>query len=375
MQQHYEVIIIGAGTAGMAAGAFLAKKGVKTLLIDSFDPPHTNGSHHGDTRIIRHAYGEGEYYVPMAVRAQELWEELEQEVGETLFLKTGILGAGNADSPFIKEIIKSAKKHQLPLEVLEPVDVKARWPQVNVPDGFIGCYESNSGVLLAEKCISAFRKVALNHQAELWTNTRVQHIEIVENGVIVDTEKGKVYGDQCIVTAGAWTKKVVEPHQLPLSPVRKTVAWFDADEESFGHNHFPGFFFMLEDESYYGFPSINGSGVKVGRMDGGQMVDPDDMDRSFGIYEEDERDVRSFLETFMPEATGFLKQGKVCLFTRTPDEDFIIDHHPQYNHVIIATGFSGHGFKFASAIGEVLMKMALGEEIEYDLSYFRIGRF
>ncbi|MFC4802606.1 N-methyl-L-tryptophan oxidase [Neobacillus sp. GCM10023253] len=375
MKKQYDVVVVGAGTAGMAAGYFLAKQGVKTLLIDSFDPPHSNGSHHGDTRIIRHAYGEGEQYVPMVLRAQHLWEELQQESEETVFLKTGILGIGPEDSPFMQEVVKSAKTYNLPLEMMDNASVKQRWPGFEVPEGYIGCFESSSGVLLSEKCISAFRKLALCQNAELWTNIRVENIEFQPNGVIVETSNDRVYADKCIITAGAWTGKLLKSLNIPLTPVRKTVAWFEADEEKYNQHQFPGFYYVLPNQMFYGFPSIDGSGVKVGRMDGGKNIDPDQVDRSFGIYQEDEEDLRSFVQAHLPDAAGQLKVGKVCLFTRTPDEDFIIDHHPDYPHVAIASGFSGHGFKFGSVFGEILANMTLGKKVEYDLSYFRIGRF
>ncbi|MCM3766271.1 N-methyl-L-tryptophan oxidase [Neobacillus niacini] len=375
MKKQYDCVVVGAGTAGMAAGYFLAKQGVKTLLIDSFDPPHSNGSHHGDTRIIRHAYGEGEQYVPMVLRAQQLWEELQQEAEETLFLKTGILGIGPEDSPFIQEVVKSAKTYNLPLEWMDSNGVKQRWPGFEVPEGYIGCFESSSGVLLSEKCIGAFRKLALSENAELWTNTRVNTIGFQPNGVIVETANDRVYADKCIVTAGAWTGKLLNSLNIPLTPVRKTVAWFEADEGKYNQYQFPGFYYVVPNQMFYGFPSIDGSGVKVGRMDGGQNIDPDQVDRSFGIYKEDEGELRSFVQAYMPDAAGKLKAGKVCLFTRTPDEDFIIDFHPDYPHVAIAGGFSGHGFKFGSVFGEILANMTLGKKVKFDLSHFRIGRF
>ncbi|GAA0330975.1 N-methyl-L-tryptophan oxidase [Bacillus carboniphilus] len=375
MIHRYEVVIVGAGTAGMSAGMFLAKKGVKTLLIDAFDPPHNQGSHHGDTRIIRHAYGEGRFYVPLALRAQSLWEELEKESGETLFLQTGILGAGNTDSPFIKETVKSAKEYDLRLEVMNAEDIQKRWSGIQLPEDFIGCFEPNSGILLAEKCVAAFRKLALRYGADLWTYTNVEALKSQEEGIEIKTNKGKVYADRCIVTAGAWTSRLLHTLEIPLTPTRKTVSWFEADETRFNANVFPGFFFQLPTQSYYGFPSIDGCGVKLGRMDGGQSIDPDNMNRTFGDFEEDEGDVRGFLQEYMPAAAGKLKQGKVCIFTRTPDEHFIMDTHPEYKNVLIAGGFSGHGFKFGSVMGEILSKLSLGEAIPFDLSHFKLGRF
>lgn len=375
MDNHYEVIIVGAGTAGLAAGSYLAEQGVKTLLIDAFDPPHSNGSHHGDTRIIRHAYGEGEQYVPFVLKAQNLWEKLQEETGEKLFLQTGILSAGPDNHPFMKEAMKSAETYQLPIEIMDRDEIMNKWPGITLPKGYNGFFERASGILFSEKCILAYRKKALKHGAELLTNTKVTNIVIHEEKVEVETENGQFTGDRCIVTAGAWNHKLLKELNLPLAPTRKTVGWFEAEESKYAAEHFPGFIFQLPDQMYYGFPSIDGCGLKIGRMDGGQIVDPDSINRQFGIYDEDEGDIRGFLETFMPQAAGRLLQGKVCIFTRTPDEDFIIDRHPDYDHVIIAGGFSGHGFKFGSAVGETLANMALGKAIEFDLSSFRVNRF
>ncbi|MFY0543857.1 N-methyl-L-tryptophan oxidase [Brevibacillus sp. H7] len=377
MEKHYEVIVVGAGSMGMAAGAYLAKQGRKTLLLDAFDPPHTFGSHHGDTRIIRHAYGEGKQYVPLALRAQQLWNELEEESGLSLFSRTGVLCAGKTGSPFIQEVKDSAEEFALPLEVLQAEEIRYRWPGITVPDEVTGCYEPVSGVLFSEDCIRAYRNMALALGATIVTHTRVERIEILSDGVIVETKEGRYAADSLVVSVGAWANKLLSSVglPLPLQPTRKTIAWFDADESLYGPNAFPAFLFHLEHEQYYGFPNFNGTGVKVGRHDTGHPVDPDAMNREFGAYPEDEGDVRSFLKRYMPQAAGTLKQGRVCLYTLTPDEHFIIDRHPLHSHVVIAAGFSGHGFKFASAVGEIASEWITTGKTSYDLSMFSLKRF
>src|SRR5690606_23349949 len=162
-----DVIVIGAGSMGMSSGYYLAKKGVKTLLVDAFDPPHTNGSHHGDTRIIRHAYGEGRKYVPLALRAEELWDELQKETNLPIFKQTGGLGFGPSDSEFIKEAIARGRQYALPLELLKAEEVSKRWPGVRLPEGFHACFEPTSGVLFSENCVKAFRQLAQEHGAAL----------------------------------------------------------------------------------------------------------------------------------------------------------------------------------------------------------------
>ena len=374
MLSHYEVIVIGAGTMGMSAGYFLAKQGVRTLLLDSFEPPHGNGSHHGDTRIIRHAYGESRQYVPLALSAHKLWHELEEESGQALFQITGVLSVGVEGSPFIDEEIVSAQTFSLPLEVLQAEEIRKRWPGIIIPDNYVGCFEPASGVLFSEECIRAYRKLALQHGATLLDHTRVQQVDMDQQGVFVHTDKGVFSADKLIISSGAWSGKIMSELDLPLQPWRKVFAWFESDSSLFQSDVFPAFIFDLPEEHYYGFPSFRGGGVKIGRRDGGHLVDPDQVNREFGILPEDEGDVRRFLETHMPRAAGKLKRGQVCMFTNTPDLHFIIDQHPTHPHVTIAAGFSGHGFKFGSVVGEILSQLAVKGETEHDISLFSILR-
>lgn len=374
--EKFDVIVVGAGSVGMAAGYELAKKGVRTLLLDAFDPPHTMGSHHGDTRIIRHAYGEGVQYVPLALRAQELWEELSGLSGKTLFARTGVLGAGPLGSPFLAEMQVSAKQFSLPLEVMSAEEINRRWEGMNLPDNFYGCYETNAGVLYSERCITAYRELATSLGAVLLTHTRVTDVQVETDHVTVTTDQGSYRSEKLLLSAGAWNPALLKSLglQLPLVPTRKTVAWFAADEQLYSSEKFPAFVFELEDSIYYGFPSIDQTGVKIGRHDGGHPIDPDQLDRTFGTYPSDEGDVRSFLETYMPQAAGPLQQGRVCIYTLTPDEHFVIDHHPEHKHVIITAGFSGHGFKFASAIGEAASQLLTDGKSTHDLSLFALNR-
>lgn len=372
----YDVAIIGAGTMGMAAGAFLAQQDAKTLLIDAFDPPHIKGSHHGDTRLIRHAYGEGHQYVTLVKRAQQLWEELEKQTGYKIFEKTGILGFGPGDSTFLAETMVSAKKYDLPLEILNSAEIKERWPGFSVPDDFIGCFESQSGIIYSENAIRAYKETAIKNGATLVTNTAVQHIDANdEYGVKIITEHTAFYAKKVIVTAGAWAAKLLPDLDLPIQPTRKTVGWFESPAELYNAAHFPSFYVEDHGKKYYGFPDLNGDGLKIGRSDGGHAIDPNMQTQNFGHYETDEGELRTALETYMPHANGKLNQGKTCLYTISSDNNFIIDFHPDNNRVIFACGFSGHGFKFGSVMGEVLSQMAVAGQSQYDISIFSLERF
>lgn len=375
-QAIFDVAIIGAGTMGMAAGAFLAQQKVKTVLIDAFDPPHSHGSHHGDTRLIRHAYGEGRQYVTLVKRAQQLWEELEQQTGYKIFEKTGVIGLGPKDSPFLEETIASAQKYNLSLEILNSKEINDRWPGFSVPGHFIGSFEAESGVIYSENAIQAYKKMALAHGAHLVPNTAVQHIDLNdEKGVKVETEFTTFYAKKVIVTAGAWAAKLLPDLELPIQPTRKAVAWFEAPSELYDAANFPAFFVEDQDRKFYGFPKLNGGGLKIGRSDGGQPIDPDRQTQNFGLYETDESDLRQGLELYLPHANGKLEKGKTCLYTLSSDNDFIVDVHPEDSRVIFACGFSGHGFKFGSVMGEVLSQLAIAGESELDISIFSLNRF
>ena len=372
----YDVAIIGAGTMGMAAGAFLAQQDAKTLLIDAFDPPHLNGSHHGDTRLIRHAYGEGRQYVALVLRAQQLWEELERQTGSKIFEKTGVIGLGPKESPFLLETIAAARKYNLPLEILNSTEIKERWPGFSVPEHFIGCFETESGIIYSENAIRAYKEIALANGAHFMPNTPVQHIDLHDaKGVKISTERTEFHAKKVIVTAGAWAARLLPDLKLPIQPTRKAVAWFQAPHALYDAAHFPSFYVEDHDKKFYGFPSLNGTGLKIGRSDGGQAIDPHLQKQNFGLYDADEGDLRHFLESYLPGANGKLEQGKTCLYTLSSDNDFIVDFHPENDRVIFACGFSGHGFKFGSVMGEVLSQMALAGRSEFDISIFSLKRF
>ena len=369
----YDVIIIGAGSMGMATGYYLAKAGKNVLMIDALNPPHEEGSHHGETRIIRFAYGEGASYVPFVKRAGELWRELEALSNESLFLQTGVVNVGEPSHSFIKNVKASAELYDLALEQYSADKAMKKWPGLFVPENFVACYEPTAGVLRVEACIHAYKKLAMEAGAALHTNEKVQSIQ-AGSIVKVQAENNIYESKQLIVTAGAWITELLQTMGIPIpvTPTRKTFAWFEADEQLYGENVFPAYCFELEDSTYYGFPSIDGVGLKLGRHDGGEAINPNDPLRPFD--EQDSIDLLNFIQQFMPQH-GALNYGKTCKYSMTPDEDFIIDFLPEHQNIIVAAGFSGHGFKFSSAVGEVLTELILNGQSKQDLSLFKIDRF
>lgn len=375
MRTSYDMIIAGAGSMGMSAGYYLARQGVSTLLIDAFDPPHSSGSHHGETRLMRHAYTGHEVYTQMALRADRLWKELEETGGEPLLIRSGVLNMGLSGSASLEAKRWRAEEYQLAVETLSPDEIVKRWPGIRLPEAYIGLYETEAGYLLSEACVRAYRQQALASGAVLLPNTPVKHIEISSNGAAVSTEAGRFTADKLILSLGAWFGSVGGLGPLPIRSVRKAVAWFESDEALFDTARFPGFTFGSADGGFYGFPSIGGSGLKIGRHDGGREWRPGEPFEPFGTYEEDEADLRRALAAFMPRAAGRLQKGAVCKYELTPDEHFIIDRHPEHEHVLLAGGFSGHGFKFASAVGELLSDLAVKGRTGYDVSPFALSRF
>jgi len=369
----YDVIIVGAGSMGMAAGYYLAKAGKSVLMLDAFDPPHEEGSHHGDTRIIRYAYGEGASYVPFVKRAGELWQELESLTDENLFLQTGVVNIGEPTCDFIQNVKTSAALYELALEYYTSVEAMKKWPGLTLPANLVACFEPTAGILRVEACIRAYKKLALETGARLQTNEKVVGIQ---TGEIVQVQTGsQVYeAKHLIVTAGAWATELLETLDisLPVTPTRKTFAWFEADEQLYSDLIFPAYCFEFADSSYYGFPSIDGAGLKLGRHDGGEEINPNVPLRPFDDM--DSVDLQNFIEQFMPQH-GPLKYGKTCKYSMTPDEDFIIDFLPTHQNIVIAAGFSGHGFKFSSAVGEVLAELTLNGECKQDLTRFQLSRF
>lgn len=371
----YDVIVVGAGSIGMSAGYHLAARGLRTLLIDAFDPPHTGGSHHGEPRLIRHVYDGGAHYVRLALRADALWRELEDRTGEKLLERSGVLNVSDPDVHSFDGRFAYAAQEGVRYETLDAKEISRRWSGWTVPDHFSGLYEPDAGYLFSERCVAAYRREALAAGAELLTDTAVLGIEARKGGLAVKTSRGEFAAGKVIVSAGAWFKSLEPSVKLPIRAVRKVVGWFEADERLYGAGHLPGFTFGGPSGGYYGFPSIGGAGVKIGRHDGGRPWQPGERFEPFGAYPEDEADLRAALREFLPGAEGRLLHGAACKYELSPDDQFIIDAHPELPGVLLAGGFSGHGFKFASAIGEALSEWTQSGIPPQDLLPFSLSRF
>lgn len=359
---------------GMSAGYNLARRGVKTLLVDAFDPPHTQGSHHGESRLIRHAYSGDPAYIDLALRADTLWKEAEQMSETELLVRSGVLNLADSAVYSFNGPLEEAKKRKVQVHHLDAEEIRRRWPALNIPESFAAMYEPDAGYLYSERCISAYRQLALGHGAELLTNTPVVNVTAREGSVTVHTTNGDYSGAAVILSAGAWFGKLAPFVHLPIKAIRKVVGWFESSP-AFAAGNFPGFTLGAEEGGYYGFPSIDGAGLKIGRHDTGLEWKLGTQLAPFGSEASDEGDLRKVLESYMPGAAGRLLKGSACKYEHTPDEDFIIDCHPLHSNVLIAGGFSGHGFKFSSVVGEILADLAIGGVTTHNIQPFSLSRF
>ncbi|HGC6388975.1 TPA: N-methyl-L-tryptophan oxidase [Cronobacter dublinensis] len=368
----YDLIIIGSGSTGAAAGYYATRAGLNVLMTDSAHPPHQEGSHHGDTRLIRHAYGEGERYVPLVLRAQALWDELQELGGERIFERTGIINLGPADSEFLANVADSAARWQLPLEKMTGDEVMARWPEIRLPENYLGLFEPDSGVLRSEKAIATYIRLAEEAGCAQLFNCPVSDIETTKDGVRVTTADGVYHARKALISAGTWVSRLVPG--LPVTPVRKIFAWYQADGRYSTNNRFPAFTGeMPNGDQFYGFPAENNE-LKIGKHNGGQVISRPEERVPFGAVASDGAEAFPFLRNFLPGIGGCL-YGASCTYDNTPDEDFIIDTLPDAPNVLLVTGLSGHGFKFAPVLGEIAAQFAAGKPFDVDLTSFSLARF
>lgn len=373
----FDVIVVGLGAMGSAAVDHLSRRGLSVLGLDQFEPPHDQGSSYGQTRMIREAYFEHPAYVPIVQRAYELWDELEAYYGQPLFIQTGALMIGPPEGVLVQGSETSARQHGLPYEKLSAQAVKERYPAFHLPDEMIAIFESRAGLLLLEGCIRAHLKRAKEKGANLHVNEAVAEWQ-VENGTVqVKTSQGTYSAKKLLFTAGSWIGQLMSGLDLPLQIERQLQLWFEPkNPEQFHHKNFPGY--MIEDAHsppyFYGFPMIEDGKIKTALHHGGQLSS-DVVGIHRELQPEDVEAVRQRIEKYLPDANGALVEHVVCMYTNTPDEHFLLDVHPHHPEVLIASPCSGHGFKFASVIGEIVADLLTDEQPGFDLNLFRINRF
>ncbi len=375
-EQDYDVIVAGLGAMGSLTTYELARRGQRVLGLDRFAPPHAMGSSHGHSRIIREAYFEDPRYVPLVKRAYERWAVLEHLSNTTLFRQTGGLMLGPPDGALVRGARLSAELHHLPHDILSADDVRRRFPAFHPSDDMIGVWEPRAGILDPEQCIGAALSVARAHGAEMHDNEVVTHFDEGLHGVTVTTSHGQYRARSLVISVGAWTTDLLADLQLPLTVQRNVQFWFEPlrRAEQFAAAVFPIFIaeYAEHEPAWYGFPDV-GDGLKLALHHYGETVDPNTIERTVGVHEVDV--VREILARYMPDANGPLKSSAVCMYTNSPDEHFVVGRHPTHDRVIVASPCSGHGFKFASVLGEVLANLATDQEAGFDISPFALNRF
>jgi sarcosine oxidase len=373
--QSFDVAVVGLGAVGSAAAWHLAERGLRVLGVDRYTPPHHYGSSHGHARIIREAYFEHPQYVPLVQRAYELWDTLAAASSTELLRRTGGLMVGRQEGQLVSGAMRSAQLHQLPCALLTAAEVRERVPALNPGDDMVGLWEPRAGVLFPERCIEAMLRLAAGRGAELLYETTVTGWEADSRGVTVATRAQDYRAARLVLAGGPWMPELLPTLRLPLTIERAVQHWFrpSADEGLGGPDRLP--VFMIEyarDRLLYGLPDT-GRGVKIATHHEGERTTADTVRRR--VEDDEQRDMQALVQRWLPRVAGPLTESTVCLYTNTPDRDFILDYHPVHRRAIIASPCSGHGFKFASAVGEILADLVMGRTPAFDLSPFRAARF
>jgi sarcosine oxidase len=370
----YDVIVVGVGGMGSAACYYLARRGKRVLGLERFGIPHYMGSSHGHTRIIRLAYYEHPSYVLLLRRAYELWREIQSKAGERLLHISGSIDAGPEDSWVFKGSWESCKLHDLPHEVLTGAELRRRYPGYRLPAEHLALLQPEGGFLTPERCIVSYVMAAQALGAEIHGREQVLEWEPLEGGVRVRTDCGTYEAEKLVITAGAWSGGLLDVLDGLAVPERQVLAWLQPIRpEYFRPENFPVFNLLVEEGRFYGFPVYGVPGFKFGKYHHLQeATDPDALDRE--VHDYDERLLRDFAERYFPDGCGPTMDLQVCMFTNTEDNHFVIDVHPDYEQVSFASPCSGHGFKFASVIGEIMADLAERGMTRHDIELFRLER-
>jgi sarcosine oxidase len=389
MVDKFDTIVCGLGAMGSAAVYQLAKRGNKVLGLDRFSPPHANGSSHGESRIIRQAIGEGEEYVPLVLRSYELWRAIENETRAELLTITGGLtlesqigeGVMHGRRDFLDQAIRCAEKFDIRHDILDTAEIRKRFPQFAVTDER-AYFEYETGFLRPELCIGAQLQLARKHGAVIQTNEKVVSVESgADSGVTVDTSRGAYSAEKVIVTAGPWIAGLLPPAYADLFKVsRQVMYWFDIREDCrsmFAPPSLPIFIWIFGkggEFGFYGFPTLDGKTIKVATEQFTAITDPGRVQRAVGM-EEKQSMYKDYVQGRLRGISDGCATAATCLYTTTPDSNFVIDVHPDNHRIIIASPCSGHGFKHSAAIGEALAQQVIDGKSKIDIRSFSLKRF
>ena len=371
----YDVIVVGLGGMGSACAWQLARRGLRVLGLDRFDLGHTFGSSHGINRIIRKPYYENRSYVPLVLRAYELWRDLEVVSDERILHVTGGIDAGPADSRTFLGAVEACRTHRLVHEILDRDQLKRKFPAFELPAGTMAVFSPDSGFVLSERAIEVHLRLATELGAELHRCEQVVGWEPRASGVRVRTQLGSYDAKYLVISAGSWVSDLFPGLRSVAVPERQVVGWFEPKApDQFQIGRFPVFTMKMAEGEFYGFPEFGRPGLKIGRhRHHHESTDPDEVERE--IHASDEAVLRDAIDRYLPQASGPMKHAAVCLYTNTPDEDFIIDRMPGFPQVVLLSPCSGHGYKFCSVIGEIAADLVTRGESSLDIGFLNLGRF
>jgi sarcosine oxidase len=353
------VAIVGLGAMGALSAWRLAARGARVIGFERFRPGHDRGSSHGDTRIFRTAYFESPEYVPLLQSAHGLWRQLEKESGAELLTMTRGLAIGSADGELVAGVLASARENELPHRLFDPSEMNRLYPQHRLEPGDVAVRDEEAGFLRPERSVAAAAARAEALGARLMTDTEVTAIKPADGGVVIETSRGRFAAGRALVAAGAWTSKLLPKLGLPLEVERQVMGWLAVDDpESFSPERFPIFIRELAGGRFrYGFPTTDGRSIKLAVHHEGTGADPDSIDREVEVA--DLLPLREFAREKLRGVTGEVVDARVCMYTNTPDERFICTSPTDLPGVTVLSACSGHGFKFASVLGELVAELIL----------------
>ncbi len=374
MSEIYDCIVVGVGGFGSAVLHHTAQRGVRVLGLERFDVPHERGSSHGETRMIRKAYFEHPDYVPLLLRAYDLWSELEATSGRRFYHDCGLLIAGPADGEAVPGAKLAAQQHGITIEELTRAETRRRFPGFDIRDEFEAVIEPDAGFLEVENCITSHVDQARAAGATVRTDETVLGWNSDGQRVRVRTDHNEYEAARLIITAGAWAGDLLSDLGVSLRVTRKLLFWHEATTGDYDFaDGGPAYYFELPTGAFYGFPSIDGKTVKIAQhTDGDDVADPLTVDRD--MHSTDTAPVAAFLSECLPRVNPDPTRYAVCMYTLTPDSHFLVDRHPEYGNVSFGAGFSGHGFKFTSVIGEALADLALDGHTNLPIGFLSLDR-
>lgn len=375
--QSFDLIVLGCGGFGSSVLFHAACQGARVFGLDRFPVAHDRGSSHGDTRIIRQAYFEHADYVPLLLRAYDLWRELEAETSRQLMTICGLIEAGSEFGEVVSGVRRAAAEHGLEIENYTASQARRRFPGFEFTDDMQIVFEPTAGYLAVEDCVRSHIELAQRHGAQIRCDADVRCWSANGSGVRVETSCGVFEADRLVITAGAWAGPLLSSTaRFPTLEVRrKVVTWNRVLKPCYDvQNGGTAFLFELPCGVFYGFPSLDGQSLKLGEHSGGDLVvDPLRVDRT--LRSSDVAPLSDFLQQHMPSVSPTVSRHSVCLYTMTPDANFLVDRHPEHERVFFGAGFSGHGFKFTSVIGQALADMALQGSTSLPLDFLGLARF